>query len=219
MEFLLFKYIHIMCLVYWLGGDLGTFIASRSLINTKLGAEARVIAAKILVACDQGPRYALPLMFMTGLQMAYLIGVLLVNSYVMVLLWLITLLWIIILITLHLRHGNSPNWMTRVDWVIRLAVCATSIILGFVSIQFETVLNQDWAAYKLFLFGVTVLMGIMIRLKLKPFFSAFANLLVNKVDESTNQIIHQSIGGTIPFVVTIWAALFLTSAIGLHLIP
>lgn len=218
MDILIIKYLHLMCLVYWLGGDLGTFIASRYLLNTQLSAEARLVATKILIACDQGPRFAMPLILPTGLQLAFSLGILAVPAAAMVLIWGVTLSWLAILVILHVKHGSAPAWLITSDWVIRIAVCAVTLGYGFVSIVSHTSLGPDWAAYKLTLFGFTVLMGLCIRIKLKPFFAVFANIINNTVDAQTNQVIAASIGGARPFVFIIWGLLFLISAIGLHII-
>jgi hypothetical protein len=80
MEYLLLKYLHILGFVYWLGGDLGTFLSSRYLVNRTIGNEARLVATKIMLACDQGPKLAMPMMFAIGLHLASLLGVLPLNT-------------------------------------------------------------------------------------------------------------------------------------------
>ena len=56
MELLFFKYAHIIAMVYWLGGDLGTFFASNQVINRGLSPQARQTALKIMLACDRAPK-------------------------------------------------------------------------------------------------------------------------------------------------------------------
>ena len=36
-------YVHVLALVYWLGGDLGTFLSSRHVLRSELGVESRQI--------------------------------------------------------------------------------------------------------------------------------------------------------------------------------
>ncbi|WP_372865702.1 hypothetical protein, partial [Spongiibacter sp.] len=76
MEYLLVKYLHIIGFVYWLGGDLGTFLSSRYLVNRNIGNEARLVATKIMLACDQGPKLAMPMMFALGVHLGSLSGLL-----------------------------------------------------------------------------------------------------------------------------------------------
>ena len=44
----LLLYVHVLALVYWLGGDLGTFLSSRHVLRSDLGVESRQTAFKIL---------------------------------------------------------------------------------------------------------------------------------------------------------------------------
>ena len=68
----LLLYIHVLGLVYWLGGDLGTYLSSRYVLRSELGVEARQTAFNILMACDMGPRLAMPIMLGTGCHLSVL---------------------------------------------------------------------------------------------------------------------------------------------------
>ena len=74
MTFIILKYLHLLGFVYWLGGDLGTFLASRQVVRTDLSSQARQTALSILLACDLGPRLAMPIMLPLGVHMAGLLG-------------------------------------------------------------------------------------------------------------------------------------------------
>ena len=56
-----FKYIHILLFVYWLGGDAGVFYSSTFVVNNKLSRDARLTAFKIFINLDMLPRYCLAL--------------------------------------------------------------------------------------------------------------------------------------------------------------
>ena len=63
-------YIHVLALVYWLGGDLGTYLSSRHVLRSDLGVESRQTAFKILMECDMGPRLAMPIILGSGCHLA-----------------------------------------------------------------------------------------------------------------------------------------------------
>ena len=67
--YLLIKYAHLLAFVYWLGGDLGTFLASRQVVNSSNSPEARSVALKIMLACDMGPKLAMPIILPLGMQL------------------------------------------------------------------------------------------------------------------------------------------------------
>ena len=62
----LVKFVHILLLVYWLGGDAGVFYSSTFVVNPSLTREARMTAAKIFIELDMLPRYCLALMLTVG---------------------------------------------------------------------------------------------------------------------------------------------------------
>ena len=70
----LLKLGHVLCLVYWLGADLGVFYSSYFVADDKLKAETRVAMAKLLFALDQGPRICMPLIFAFGAHLAFRLG-------------------------------------------------------------------------------------------------------------------------------------------------
>ncbi|MBU2980037.1 hypothetical protein [Alteromonas sp. C1M14] len=218
MEILFVKYLHLLCLVYWLGGDLGTFIAGRFVINEKLSASARVVATKILLACDQGPRFAMPLTLPSGMQLAYLMGVFAVPVWFMFVVWLLGLGWLATLMALHFTTAQAKGPLTLLDGLLRKSVCFSCLGYGIYSLIFTTSLTVNWAGYKLTLFGVTVLMGLIIRVKLKPFLAVYGDLVADRVSGETNQAIKQGIDGATPYVKVIWLVLFINTAIGLHIL-
>ena len=75
-----------------------------------------------------------------------------------------------------------------------------------------------WVAVKLLIFGGLIACGLMVRIRLRDFGPAFANLARGEADPDDNAAIARSLGGTRPFVITIWIGLLASSALGLHLL-
>ena len=108
--------------------------------------------------------------------------------------------------------------LTTVDFWFRLALSSGLIVLGAVA-QFTDLLRMPhWVALKLLIFGVLIGCGLIVRIKLRPFAPAFANLAAGKVSDTDNAAIRSSLAGTRPFVITIWIGLIASTAYGLHLI-
>ena len=91
-EYLLLKFAHILAFVYWLGGDLGTFLASREVINRDHSPQARHVALKIMLACDMGPKLAMPLILPLGVHLAALGGWMTVPTAALIAIWLLSLI-------------------------------------------------------------------------------------------------------------------------------
>ena len=66
-------FIHVLALVYWLGGDLGTYLSSKYVLDEKLSVESRQTAFGILLACDMGPKLAMPIILGAGLHLTHIL--------------------------------------------------------------------------------------------------------------------------------------------------
>ena len=68
------KLIHTLCLVYWLGADLGVFYSSYFLIDEKLSKETRITISKVLFFLDQTPRISMILILPSGIHLSKILG-------------------------------------------------------------------------------------------------------------------------------------------------
>ena len=216
-EYLLLKFAHIIAFVYWLGGDLGTFLASRQVVNPALSPESRHVALKIMLACDMGPKLAMPLILPLGLHLAWLSGVLPMTGGVLAIAWIAALYWFTMVMVLYLNEGKAFTLkLGQLDLYFRIAVVAA--LLSWAAYALVNATGADWAAWKLVIFAAMVACGIAIRLRLKPFIPAFAEMMSNGASDAGNRAMADSIGRCRPWVWCIWAGLFANAALGTRLI-
>ncbi len=215
--YLLLKYAHLIAFVYWLGGDLGTFLASRQVINRDLSSDARQVALKIMLACDMGPKLAMPLILPLGLHLAAASGVLPIPSIALAMGWLLGLYWASVVMVLYLNEGKPfTAKLSQLDLYFRILVVAILLAWsGYLLLQGQ---GAAWAALKVVIFAAMVCCGIAIRINLKPFVPAFVNMVSNGASEENNSAMERSIGRCRPWVWCIWAGLFANAALGIHLI-
>lgn len=219
MEYLLLKYLHILGFVYWLGGDLGTFLSSRYLVNRNIGNEARLVATKIMLACDQGPKLAMPLMFALGVHLAVLLGLLPLNTLGLSLSWLIAVVWLGNVAVLYSFEGKPfTAALSRFDFFFRIAVVVAIVAYLLASLFIPSLINADWLAWKLAIFATLVGCGIGIRIQLKPFVPAFTRLMQEGPSDEVNDILESAVQRSRPFVAVIWLGLFVSAALGVHLL-
>jgi hypothetical protein len=217
-EYLLIKFAHIVAFVYWLGGDLGTFIASRQVVNADNSPEARNIALKIMLACDMGPKLAMPLIFPMGLHLAHMLGAVEITTAVLVAVWAISLYWFTIVLTLYLNEGKPfTAGLAKTDFYFRLGVVALLVIYGTAALVTEGA-TADWIAWKILVFAALVSCGIGIRVNLKPFLPAFVEMMSKGPSDAGNIAMAQSISRCRPYVWCIWAGLFINAALGTRLL-
>lgn len=219
MEFLFLKYAHIIAFVYWLGGDLGTFVASRHVTRRDLSPEARHTALKIMQACDQGPKMAMPLIFPLGFELASVMGLIQIPIWMLGLVWLAALYWCAVVVVLYMNEGKAfTQRLAKVDFWFRVAVIIAVVAFALHHWAREGIILVSWVAWKLLIFAAMVACGLMIRIQLKPFIPAFVQMMQQGATESGDSAMQRSLNRARPWVWLIWLGLFVNAAFGLHLI-
>jgi len=218
MSLLILKYFHILAFVYWLGGDLGTYFASSQVINKENSRQARAVALKIMLACDMGPKLSMPLIFMIGAQMGYMMGVFIVPLGVLIVLWALTGLWFFNIAMIHFKEGTDfAHSLAKFDLWFRILVVVALVVWAIWGLS-SNGFSGDWYGWKILVFATLVACGIMIRIRLKPFIPAFVRMMKDGASDETDTIMHATLMRVRPYVWVIWAGLFLNAAIGLHII-
>jgi len=217
--YLALKFAHLIAFVYWLGGDLGTFLASRQVVRADLGSQARATALGIMLACDMGPKLAMPLILPLGLQLAAGAGMLALPGWALPAIWLAAALWAGMVLLIYLREGQPiARRIAAIDFWFRLAVIATLLGLAAAMLTGTVVAAGNWLAWKTLIFSAMVGCGLLIRVELRPFGPAFGAVMAGHDLDQANATLRTCIARCRPWVWCIWAGLFINAALGLHLI-
>ena len=217
MTLLFLTYLHVIAFVYWLGGDLGTYFASNQVMNKENSPEARNVALKIMLACDMGPKLAMPLIFILGAQMGQMSGIINLSSWALAVLWGLTALWFFNVAILYFKEGTDfAHRLARFDLWFRVSVVIALITWVFWGMNNEAFAGH-WFGWKILIFAGLVFCGIMIRIKLKPFVPAFVKMMSEGASVETDDAMQASIMKCRPWVWLIWIGLFVNAALGLHL--
>ena len=158
-------YIHVLALVYWLGGDLGTYLSSRHVLRSDLGVEARQTAFKILMECDMGPRLAMPLILGSGFHLSSLRWPELLPEGTALIGWLVVMVWVALVAAIHSSIGQRFPSLTQ--WDLRLRFVVAGGLLGVGGYAF-TIGLPGWIALKITIFATLVACGIAVRLPSNP---------------------------------------------------
>lgn len=216
-EYLLIKYLHLIAFVYWLGGDLGSFLASRQVINPDIPPRSRQVALKIMQACDMGPKLAMPLILALGAHLAWMGGQLPISKPVLAIVWALCLYWFTMAVVIYLKAGQGIAKLLT-QWDIYFRMLTVLVLLGYAIITLASSGGVAWVAWKIIVFAAMVTCSIAIHLILQPFVLAFSDLMSYGPSEATNKIISKSILRCRPLVWLIWAGLFVNAALGTHLV-
>ena len=211
----LLLYVHVLALVYWLGGDLGTFLSSRHVLRSELGVESRQTAFKILMECDMGPRLAMPIILGSGCHLAALRWPNVLPAEVALLGWLLVAIWVGLVAAIHNPMGHRMPSLTQ--WGLRLRFAVVIGLLG-ASAYGLTLGVPGWIALKIAVFAVLVACGIAVRFALKPFAIAYASMVSEGASDAGNAAMITHMGVVRRYVWVIWIGLFMNAALGLHVI-
>jgi hypothetical protein len=209
-----FKYIHILLFVYWLGGDAGVFYSSTFVTNTKLSREARLTAFKIFINLDMLPRYCLALMLTVGGVLAEFIG----YEHPMwqtVAIVALGPIWVWVVHTIHAREGSEFG-KTLATWDRRFRVFMIVAIIASVAYHWTTGPLQPypWLAAKLLIFAFLIFCGFMIRLKIPPFIEGFKVMAASGAIPESDQKMIDGMGACRPYVLLIWAGVAISALLG-----
>ena len=131
--------------------------------------------------------------------------------------WLAALYWATVVLVLYLNEGKAfTAGLSRLDLYFRVLVAVLLTAYGGYALLSGE--GAAWAAWKLIVFAAMVACGIAVRIRLKPFVPAFADMMDNGSSAATDAVMENAIRNCRPWVWCIWAGLFLSTALGVHLI-
>jgi hypothetical protein len=217
--YLFVKLAHILGFVYWLGGDLGTFFGSKYVIDPTKSPDARAMALKIMLACDQGPKIAMPLIFPLGMYMATSIGLMEVAPLIQWSVWIVAIVWCFNVNYLYFSGSTVlKQRIVRFDFWLRIVAVVAIVFYAIAGLEGQQWIKADWLSHKMLIFAVMVVFGLMIRIALKPFPADFRTLMTEGPNDALNARITRQMKLAKPWVWGIWAGLFANAMIGVHLL-
>ncbi|OPC79658.1 hypothetical protein B4N89_00695 [Embleya scabrispora] len=212
--------LHVVLFVFWLGGDLGVFWSSRYVLRSELTPAARHTALQIMLGLDLAPRVCLVLFLPSGVTLMALEphGADVFTWWNVTLVWLFALLWLALTVHEHVRHGSRPL-VPRVDRWIRFAVVGAMFAAGLYTVAahepFGVTTDPRWLGAKVMLYATAIACGLGIRMRLRPFGPAFAELMSKGSNIDVERRLERSIEGCLPFVFGIWISILAAAALGI----
>jgi len=207
-------FLHQLLLVYWLGPDIAIFAWSRLAVNDELDVEQRIVAGKMMTQIDIVPRVCLSL-FLT-------VAGILSNTYGMAHPWwqmagiiLLGPFWLTIVLLSYLNRGsNFGDQITRFDlWLRGLLVVAIPVSVAW-SFSTGRFADSPWIAGKLMVLAAIILLGLIMRLRLRAFFAGLAKLETEGQSEMGDTRMERSLMRARPFVYSIWVLLMWAALMG-----
>ena len=206
--------LHVLVFVYWLGGDLGAFYASRYLTRPGVNADRRLLAATMVGDVDMAPRSALILAFPTGLALAEAKGWTALGWAPVAAVASVALLWLGLAWQRHLAHGQGSPLFRLIDLGLRWLLVAV-LIGGAVAGAAGFVPLPLFLVVKCAALAGCVLLGLLIRRTLVPLGPALGALAKPGDPSEAERIVADTLARARPQVKAIWALLLLAAFFGL----
>lgn len=196
--------LHLLVFAYWLGGDLGAFVASFVVTDTRQAPAVRLAAARLLGHVDMAPRTALILTLPTGLTLASLRGWLELDTLVLGCVWVGAAAWLGLL---WRQHVHPLPALRQMDLALRAA-----LLLGLLAAAWRV--DPLFLKAKFVLLALAVIAGLVIRQRIAPLGPALAGLAAGTTAMS-DPVITRSLARARPLVVMIWMTLLAAAWLGL----
>lgn len=178
-EFDLWKYLHILMFVFWIGTDLGVFLAAKKATDARLTYDARVMLLHWALRIELLPRTmwkaALPLGVMLSVDM----DLLNISGAGIALVWVFTLAWWAISMTGAYKYDQPVGHkFAKLNNLITGIVGAGLIALAVSSYLGNGPFDSEatWLLWKVALYGLINLMVILMIIVFDPLGIAFMRI-------------------------------------------
>lgn len=217
-ELPILRWLHIIAMVYWLGGEWGVFQTSYKVVNPNLSLEERArhmdTAYRIDIMARTGIISLLPL----GLHMGHLWGVQPFGGGWLVAMWVLWAVWMAITWGAFAKRGSPTgkllsdieDW-TRYIVIPLLIVFSVSSMLGYG--PFLAGEGQKWFSAKMLTYGLLLVLGFGLRLVMHEWRAMFP-ILAQGPNPAVEARLDRSIKIARLIAYTYWAGILTTAFFG-----
>jgi hypothetical protein len=214
-EYEIWRYLHILMFVFWLGTDMGVMISAKRAVDAQLSVDARLTLLKSALLIELLPRTmwvaALPL----GVQLSQHLGLVTISTPALVLVWLFAAFWWVVNFggayyieqPLGLKLARINRWVTGLLGLTLIAVAVTSYLS-------QTLFATAWLAAKVGLYGVIQLTILGIELTFVPVGAAFGRLVTEGSTPEVEAQVSATMNRSLVFVYVTYVLIAIVALIG-----
>jgi hypothetical protein len=209
-----FLILHLLLFCYWLGGDIGVFYSSGFAADPTLSIEARMTAARIMLALDAVPRVCGAVMLTVGGILSEFVGVE-HPAWQMAAIVLLAPVWLALELVLHFRLDTPlGKGLQKFDnpfkWAIVIG-CVVSVGWSFATGRLS---EAPWVGYKILVFAAIVFCSLMINKTIGPYVAGIQRISEGTIDAQGNAAMAASLKRVKWAVIGIWIGLVIESILG-----
>jgi hypothetical protein len=202
----IWKFIHILLFVYWLGADLGVFLLALAAKRSGLSFAERALALKMAMVIDVMPRLSFALMFPVGLELAAAKGYVEPTDWVRALSWLVSAVWVGLVLGMTRLEGKPiAHTLAKGNALLHWLLLVVTVGIGLSSVLGHGPFPGGWLGWKILLFGLIFLCGIMIDVEFRPMVPAFTRLATEGSKPDIERDITRAVNGAVRWVLALYA--------------
>jgi len=206
-------FIHILLFVFWLGTDIGVFLAAKISERSDLGVETRATVLKLGMVLDRLPRSAVILIVPTGLQLGTVLGQFALPGFVLPAVWVISLTWLAVMWAGFLNPETAlEKRATHINFIMHLI--AAPLLIGYSIYLFLGDQAAPWLAIKVLMVGLIYVTGIVLDVLFKPAVAAFVTLVTQGATPERDAAYSKAIGPVYTSVLAIYAFVLIAAYLG-----
>jgi hypothetical protein len=180
-EVLILRWLHILAMVYWLGGEWGVFQTSYNVTNAKLSLDERRRHMETAYRIDIPARTGIILLLPLGLHMGNIYGLQPYGGNFLTVMWIVVAVWLTLCWAAFFnRETNLGVRLTKYDEYVRYLLIPGIFIVGISSLlghgPFLTGEGMRWYALKFTLYGFTLCIGLGLRWIMRSWTTRFREL-------------------------------------------
>ena len=207
---------HILLMVFWIGTDIGVFIAGFIMMDTRLSIPERQMAIGLGLVIDRFPRLCFIAIVPVGLQLAALGGWLTLWPGVLAGVWAAAAIWLLAAFVPMIRpaskHLASFHAIERLMQVAGIAGFGGG---GLWMLAHPSVANTGWLAVKLIMLAFVCLMVILLERAFGPPMTAFAAICTEGSSPEQEQKLRRGMTLTYVWVLAIYIAVLVAAYMGI----
>ena len=188
-ELAVLKWLHILAMVYWLGGEWGVFNTSTHVINRELSMEERRRHMQTAYHIDILARIGIITLLPLGLHMGTFWGVQPYDGWYLVAMWVFVAGWLALCISAYIhRETDLGIRLTIYDEKVRYVIIPLLLVSSLASIAgygpFNAGPGQYWFSIKMFLYSGALMIGLKLRFVMREWTDMFRILAEGRMRRS-----------------------------------
>ena len=211
----LLVYLHILLMVFWIGTDIGVFIAGRRFMDANRPLAERAAVLDLGMVIDRFPRICYVAIVPVGLQLVYLMGLMPVLSPRFVAIaWIVSAAWMAVVIMVMVQHGKpgARVWqrLERAFQVLALVVFAGLAV----AVLFGRLEAPSWLAGKFLGYAGICLAAILLERAFGPVAGTFSAIARDGSTPDLESKLRGQMGWTYVWVIAIYAGVLVCGFLG-----